>query len=204
MPTNRTPLRRRRDGLNADKEMELWLGQCLQPAFESEQERHATWVRYRNWVMAKFANHGRRPDAWWRYEAPVPRPRDRDLEPPLLYRLGLLSEDELAVLMFEWRAQFDKAQQSEFEFCIGHKKRGDTFATFLEGSAARRAHYKWACIPPELVKQWSEERRRRTRTNLQAHKQQIARAAKLDDRRDGGTGEAVTRPVAVIRRTTRN
>jgi hypothetical protein len=145
--------------------MELWLAQGRAPAFANEQEKRAAWMRNRNWLMALHAKRGRRPDGWWRYESPVPRPRDPDDETPLLYELGLLSQDELALLMRGWREQFDKVQDPEWlGHCIGHAKPGDTFATFVDGARGRRLHYKWAGIPRELIKKWTAERRRRTKT----------------------------------------
>jgi hypothetical protein len=44
---------------------------------------------------------------------------------------------------------------------VGHGKEGDTFATWLKGAAAKRAHYRWAGIPSSLIRKWTEERQRR-------------------------------------------
>jgi hypothetical protein len=145
--------------------LELWLGPGREPAFASEDEKRDVWMRNRNWLMLRHASHGRRPDAWWRYESPEARPRDLDDETLLLYRLGLLTHDELTVLMREWREAFDKVQDPEWlGFCIGTAKPSDTFATFVDGACGRRLFYKWACIPPELIKRWTKELRRRAKT----------------------------------------
>jgi len=34
-----------------------------------------------------------------------------------------------------------------------------------EGAAARQAHYRWAAIPAEILKRWTAERGRRTKTS---------------------------------------
>ena len=69
------------------------------------------------------------------------------------YEAGLLQEDERAELVAEWREQFEKAQAAGFWFCLGSGRS-------LKGAPARRAHYKWADIPPKLVRQ----RRKRGKT----------------------------------------
>src|SRR6516164_5817645 len=67
----------------------------------------------------------------------------------------------LAELEARWREYFDQAQEPGFTHCIGHAKAGDTFASWLEGAAAKRAHYRWAGIPHELIRKWTAECRRR-------------------------------------------
>jgi hypothetical protein len=120
------------------------------------------WERHRDLMMAR-AVAGRRPEEWWEYEAPIPRPRDSEDEAPVLYEAGLLSAAEIAELMPRWREHYDKANKPDFCFCIGHAKPGDTFASWLEGAAARRAHYRWSGIPREIIKKWDAERVRRAR-----------------------------------------
>jgi hypothetical protein len=102
--------------------------------------------------------------AWWSYESPVWRPRDRVYEKATLYENGLLTETEVADLTALWRSHFEKAQEPGFAFCIGHAKPGDTFASWLEGEAAKKAHYAWSGIPKKLLKEWTRARRRRSRT----------------------------------------
>jgi hypothetical protein len=63
-----------------------------------------------------------------------------------------------------WRRDFERAQQPGFKFCIGHAKPGDTFASWLEGEPAKRAHLKWAGVPRALIRKWTAERRRRGKT----------------------------------------
>ena len=69
----------------------------------------------------------------------------------VLYEAGLLSDDELAELLPRWREFYEKAQRPGFFFPLGPGR-------YLEGRAARQAQYRWACIPPDLVRGWDRER----------------------------------------------
>ena len=154
MPTNRTPLSRNRRGLSYLERMSLDFGEDpRRRTFESDDDRRASWIRNREYLLAS-CRAGRRPQAWWDYESTVPFPDDSEYEAAALYEADLLSEAEKASLMAEWREAFDKAQEPGFSFCVGHAKPGDTFATWLEGADARRAHYHEAGIPAALVREW--------------------------------------------------
>jgi hypothetical protein len=120
-------------------------------------------MRHRDHFL-RYCRYGQRPQAWWDYEAPIPYPRDHDYRQAALWEAGLLSDQERNDLEAQWREHFEKAQEPGFQYCIGHRKKGDTFASWLKGRAARRAHYKWAGIPHELLRQWTEERRCRSKT----------------------------------------
>ena len=147
------PLRRR---LSPDQELDLWLGSCVAGAFASDDERRAAWIRDRDRLSALFAAPGKRPMAWWQYEAPIPWP-GLDRQASTLYAAGLLAESEKAELEADWRAEFDRAQEEGFWLCLGPGEQ-------LEGAAARRAHYRWADIPRILIKRWTAERTRQTQT----------------------------------------
>jgi hypothetical protein len=58
-----------------------------------------------------------------------------------------LDEDEAAALVTQWRQEFEKAQAPDFWLSTGP-------GSLLHGSAARRAHYRWADIPRALLKEW--------------------------------------------------
>ncbi len=73
-----------------------------------------------------------------------------------LYEMGELSDEELAELLVWWRLAYDKAQDPDFTYCAGPGR-------FLKGAAARKSLYDWAGIPPDLVRQWNEERFQRER-----------------------------------------
>ena len=145
------PPRRR---LSADQELDLWLGSRAE-AFASPEARRAAWLRHREHFSLPSAP-GRRAMAWWAYEASIPYPGP-DREASTLYAAGLLGEAEKVELEADWRREFDRAQEPGFWLCLGP---GD----WLEGAAARRAHYRWADIPRSLVKRWTAERKRQART----------------------------------------
>jgi hypothetical protein len=149
MARNRTS----RGVLHSAAEMDLWLGPSpyLAPAFDSDEQRRELWFRHREQMMEQFGSRGRRPQAWWRYEAGELRWPGRDRERSTLYEAGLLGEEERAELLAYWREQFDRAHDPGFFHCGGPGQ-------FLEGEAARRAHFAWADIPPALVEAWSAER----------------------------------------------
>jgi hypothetical protein len=49
-------------------------------------------------------------------------------------------------------------------FCIGQAKPTDTFASWLKGEPAKKAHLKWAGVPHSLIRKWTAQRRRRSKT----------------------------------------
>ena len=54
----------------------------------------------------------------------------------------------------QWREWYDKANEPGYAYGIGHAKKGDTFASWLEGDAAKQATYQWAKIPETLIQKW--------------------------------------------------
>jgi hypothetical protein len=146
MTRNRTS----RGQLDGIAEMDLWLGPSpyLAPAFDSDEQRRAVWFRHRARLMENHGSRGRRPAAWWRYEAGDLRYPGYDLERSTLYEANVLAEAERAELLRYWREQFDRASAPGFFHCEGPGR-------FLHGAAARRAHCRWADIPPALVEAWS-------------------------------------------------
>jgi hypothetical protein len=144
--------------------MGLWLGEIPgRPAFRSEAERRELWLRHRDRMLAR-CGPGRRPAGWWLYESPIRRPTNHDYESAALYEAGLLTEEESVQVVARWRKHFEQAQVPDFAHCIGHAKPGDTFASWLYGTTAKRAHYRWAGIPRLLVLKWTMERKRRDKT----------------------------------------
>ena len=106
--------------------------------------------------MDLFAMRGRRPVAWWQYDAPIPYP-GQDLERSALYEAGLLGEQEREQLVTEWREEFERAQVPGFGFCAGLRPEGRG-ALWLTDAEAREAHHVWADIPASLVEQWRAQR----------------------------------------------
>jgi hypothetical protein len=142
------------------------------PGFASDSERRAAWLQHRNKFLAK-ERPGRRPDAWWDYEAPFRRPDVYEREPARLYEAGLLGEEEKVELIAFWRHEFHSAQQPDFFICCGP---GD----FRHGAAARRAAYEDAGIPRELVRQWTAAHQRRAKTIRKLQTTRKDEPAKLD------------------------
>jgi hypothetical protein len=165
MPSNRTPLQRpNRIPLSHEAEMSLRYGEMPhRPGFASEEERRAAWFHHRDHLL-QHCRWGKRPAAWWDYECPIRRPRDHDYEEAALFEAGLLTETEVAELTKLWRERFEQAQRPDFAYCIGHANPGDTFASWLHGEPAKRAHLKWAGVPRSLIRKWTAQRRRRGKT----------------------------------------
>jgi hypothetical protein len=160
MPTNRTPLNRRRH-LSHEEKMSLELGDAKgETVFDNDQERREAWERNRDHLMARCSD-GSRPDAWWHYDAPalgVRRPPRPEYEKAALWEAGQLTPEEATTLEREWRAHFDHANSPNFfGFCTGYDRERHC-AIWVKGEAARKAHYKWAGIPRTLIKRWTEER----------------------------------------------
>ena len=171
MSTNQTPLQRpNRLGLTHDEETSLRYGDDpYRPAFASEEERRTAWFRCRERLLM-HCSHGKRPSGWWDFESPVPYPRDPDYAEATLYEAGLLAESEVAELTAYWCKEFERASSPRFMFCIGHAKPGDTFASWISGEPAKKAHLKWAGVPRSLIGKWTTQRGRRSRTVRQLEK----------------------------------
>jgi hypothetical protein len=123
---------------------ELWLGPGHNGSvFESREELLAAWEQHRAEVMRLWGSHGRRPMAWWEFDAGDPEHPGRDRERSVLWRANVLSEAERGEVESEWREAYDAAK----------------------GKAAleRRAAYRFADIPDELVERWQGARKRRRR-----------------------------------------
>ena len=159
MPTNRTPIRHPHRGrLSHEQEMVLQYGaeERWAEAFATEDEYRDAWIRNRDRFLAWYC-HGRRPAAWWQFEAGDLRYPGYDREQSTLYRAGLLGEEERAELLGFWREEFEKASAPDFWTALRPN-------CILEGEPARKAHIRWADIPRELVREWTAQRRRRERT----------------------------------------
>ena len=74
--------------------------------------------------------------AWWWLEA------------------GELGEEEAAELITYWHGEFERANKPGFSYCQGS-------GAWLDGAAAREAHYRWADIPRCLLEKWAAGPRKR-------------------------------------------
>jgi hypothetical protein len=153
--TNRSYIRRpTRQRISPDAELDLWLGPGRHESpFASEEQRREAWLRHRDRLLGVLpASPGRRPQAWWDYDSPIPWP-GYERERSALWRAGALTEDERVELEAAWRHHFERSHAPGFSVCMGPGK-------ILSGDRARRAHFRHHDIPRELIKQWSAERRR--------------------------------------------
>jgi hypothetical protein len=157
MATNRKYVRRHHRGaLTHTQELELWLGPSHKgSAFASREEMRQAWLSHRDRLMATFARNGKRPAAFWEFETSIARVPGR--EASALYEANLLEPGERAELETEWRRQFEKSFEPGFFICEGPGK-------FYSGAIGQRKHYAWVDIPKGLIKLWSAEYRRRSRT----------------------------------------
>jgi hypothetical protein len=135
------------------QEMELWLGPSHHgSAFASDDERRSLWIENRDLLMRRWGQDGHRPQAWWRYDAPIPYPgpaRERSA----LFEAGLLTKPEIKALTAEWRAEFERASQRDFFFVAAPDE-------IYQGAVARQKHFAWADIPLTLLQQWEAARQR--------------------------------------------
>ena len=156
MPVKERLPKERRHQLNADQEMELWLGPSHRgSAFTDAAQQRWAWQSNRDRLMQRYACAGKRPWAWWRLEMGCPHPFDH--EASTLYEMGLLAPEERAELEHWWHEQYLRAWDPHFFHCEGP---GRIFA----GADGRRKHLAWADVPKSLLLQWMKEHQRQRRT----------------------------------------
>lgn len=75
-------------------------GKRFAEEFANDQEHRECWEQHRDVVLPEYIVEfpGRRPDAWWRFDAPEPRCRDEE-QWVQLARLGILGRAERDALM---------------------------------------------------------------------------------------------------------
>src|SRR5262249_45363545 len=116
--------------------LELWVGPGADGSLlRTRAELQDASLRKRDVGMQLYAHDGRRPQAWWEFEADDDYP-GHDHERSWLYENGHLGEDEKRKLVRYWRREFDAAFDPGFFIAIEPDK-------FLEGARARREHFKW-------------------------------------------------------------
>lgn len=129
-------------GLTFSELQELWLGAhpTTGSCFRSREELVAAWAAGRGVVMRLWGSHGRRPMAWWEFEAGNLKHPGYSRERSTLWRAGVLTEAERVEVETEWRREFDAAKG--------------------KGAAARREHYEHHDIPLELVEKWTPQKKK--------------------------------------------
>ena len=127
------------------KLQELWLGPhpTTGSLFNSREELVQAWQEHRDEIMRQWGSHGRRPMAWWEFEAGELEHPGYDRERSCLYEHNVLTAAERAELEVTWREAFDRA-------------RG-------KSAKERREAYEFADIPNELIERWQGARRRRSK-----------------------------------------
>jgi hypothetical protein len=137
---------------------ELWLGPGSNgSSFESDEHRREAWFRNRDKIMELWGRHGRRPVAWWFFEAAEkglpPRHPGLTHEQSILFEFSdALGADERAELEQWWRKQFDKTWDAGFSFC----REGRIFT----GDVARELAWIAMDLPVVLHARFMAERQR--------------------------------------------
>jgi hypothetical protein len=135
---------------------ELWLGPNDSTFFSSRDELRRTWEESRTYLLATFGRPGRRPMAWWEFDASAAYP-GYDRERSTLWRMDVLDAEEKAVLEREWRDEFARAYAPGFSIArpFGEEP--------IAGAAARKMYFAHCDIPIELIQAWTGERLPRRR-----------------------------------------
>ena len=133
-------------GLTLSELQELWLGAhpTTGSCFCTREELVAAWAAGRAVVMRLWGRGGRRPAGFYEFEWNGPRP-PYAVERSTLWKLGILTEAERVEVEHAWRVEFDAARGM--------------------GARERREHYEHHDIPDELIDQWQDERRKRTKSS---------------------------------------
>ena len=138
-------LRQARGELGPGEKMELIYGPSpvMGSCFDSREALQAAWTAVRDELLGR-ANPGRRPAGFYEFEWNGPRP-PYAVERSTLWKLGILTEAERVEVEHAWRVEFDAARGM--------------------GARERREHYEHHDIPDELIDQWQDERRKRTKSS---------------------------------------
>ena len=149
-------------GLTLCELQEMWLGPNAGGSnFASTEELRGAWERGRATVMRLWANNGRRPMAWWCFDAPglgLKWP-GYDRQQSYLFEHNALEETECVALVAYWRAEFEQAST-------------------LNNAGERKAHLDWADVPGSLRRRWSASARRRRARQPSASSEEEAAAVK--------------------------
>src|SRR5262249_24816632 len=132
------------------QELELWLDPGRSGStFAGDATRRRAWKENRDRLMKLFANGGRRPQAWWAFEAKFKFP-GFNREKSALWESGLLGAAEARELEQDWYDEFAKSLEPGFTF-------HDYSGHYLTGHAAHIAHLVFHDCPAALAEQWATE-----------------------------------------------
>jgi hypothetical protein len=125
------------------QEMELWLGRSPRgSAFSDDEARRHAWFEHRDRLLQCFAHNGRRPQAWWKFEAPFKYPGFNQ-ERSALWAANLLGAAEARTLEEGWREEFDRSLLPGFTF------------RDLTGWEAHISYLVFHDVPAALAEQWA-------------------------------------------------
>jgi hypothetical protein len=132
------------NSITSTQEMELWLGRSHRSgsAFSDDEQRRRAWLEHRDRLLQCFAHSGRRPQAWWKFEAPFKYPGFNQ-ERSALWAAGLLGAAEARALEQAWREEFDRSLAPGFTF------------RDLTGWDAHIAHLVFHDVPAALAEAWA-------------------------------------------------
>jgi hypothetical protein len=89
---------------------------------------------------------GRRPLAWWEFDAPPGLKFNEERSCSILWRAGILGAEEKLDVEAEWRREFEHGFTRSYD------------------ARRRKEHFRWADIPAELIRAWTAERKRSAKT----------------------------------------
>jgi hypothetical protein len=108
MPAKRRTAKTRTYELTSERWYDLWLGRDprtgVKRVFGSEADRRECWRQHRDTLMEQHAQGGKRPRAFWDYEADQSTiPADAISEADAIIRMGIASPSEEATILAGWR-----------------------------------------------------------------------------------------------------
>jgi hypothetical protein len=118
--------------------------------FRTRDELRAAWERGRDELMAR-ASPGKRPQAWWQFDAGELRHPGSERERSCLWRAGRLSAAEKVELEQLWFAEWTRCSSPKFAISLPWPNEP------ISGEAARRRHLELHDVPTELSKIWESE-----------------------------------------------
>jgi hypothetical protein len=117
------------------------------PLFSNDEQAREAWFLNRERLMRLFAFGGRRPLAWWKFEAKIPWP-GFNRERSTLWEANLLGATERRQLEHDWHSEFVQSLAPNFTF---RERDGH----YLHGHEAHIANLVFHDVPAALAEQWA-------------------------------------------------
>ena len=156
-------------GLTLSELQELWLGAhpTTGSHFRSREELVAAWEAGRAVVMRLWGSHGRRPMAWWEFDAGDLKHPGYDRERSTLWRPAC-SPNRSAPSS---RPSGGGSSSTR----TGPISSSAPAARFFMATPPVQAHLAWADVPIELAQRWAAARRRRGRHEAPSEEAVVAK-----------------------------